>query len=112
MSDFTTGGGASFFDEDYTDYAYDSRHTASHDPGVVLLADQPAADTDSGVGANHQLAGTHFGCIGGQVAWKTKAPECGYMGDNIYSDGLTGLNGTISELGDDWRRQSWVRGEE
>jgi len=71
------------------DYGYDMRHTAAHDPGVVIVADQPLADRNGLVSSNHGQAGQIYGCIGGQVSWKGAEPVCGIGGDNIYSEGNT-----------------------
>ncbi|MHC4252146.1 MAG: type II secretion system protein [Planctomycetota bacterium] len=86
------------FDLFYTDYAYDPCHSAAHDPGVAILADQPEVSGDGDTSENHQGAGQIYACIGGQVAWKSKLPECGYLGDNIYALGGVARDG--SPIGD------------
>ncbi len=101
---------ATTFDEQHTDYCYDSTHTAAHDPGVVIAADQPQLTTIAGVSMNHQGAGQIYVCIGGQVGWKAEAPSCGYMGDNIYVTGFTALPGDPDQT--DMRLHSFCEGLE
>jgi prepilin-type N-terminal cleavage/methylation domain-containing protein len=111
MTDFTPVG-PTFFDTGYTDYGYDPLHTASHDPGVVLAADQPKVSNDKAVSPNHAGAGQIYVCIGGQVAWKADEPFCGYLGDNIYATGAGGQTGQLQELVVNWRLRSNCYGKE
>ncbi len=103
------------FTKDSTDYAYDPTHTSAHDPAVVIVADQPT-EVDKGLASNNHGAGagTIYNCIGGQTAWKSEEPFCGFLGDNIMADGTAGRDGAISELDGsttgDYRLQSWVQG--
>ncbi|MHC5053500.1 MAG: type II secretion system protein [Planctomycetota bacterium] len=97
------------FDLNYTDYAYDPCHTAAHDPGVCILADQPVTSGNGNVSQNHQGAGQIYACIGGQVAWKSNEPECGYLADNIYSLGGVDRQGNAIV---DKRLHSNCQGEE
>ncbi|KAB2835761.1 MAG: DUF1559 domain-containing protein, partial [Candidatus Brocadia sp.] len=70
-----------------TSYGYDDNHTASNDPGVVVVADRLGTDTAStGLSANHNNKGQNVLFIDGHVEWKGTS-TCGYYGtshDNIW----------------------------
>ncbi len=82
---------ASSLNTSFTDascsYGYDDNHTATNDPGVVVVADRLGTDTAStGLSANHNNKGQNVLFIDGHVEWKGTA-TCGYYGtshDNIW----------------------------
>jgi prepilin-type N-terminal cleavage/methylation domain-containing protein len=80
-----------------TDYGFDPCHTASHDPAVVIIADQSESNASGLLTENHQGAGLIYGCIGGQTAWHGKDAFAGYDGVNIYNTGAVVLGGGNSD---------------
>lgn len=70
-------------------YGYDDNHTASNDPGVVIVADRLGTDTaNTGLSNNHSHKGQNVLFVDGHVEWKGTA-TCSYYGalghDNLWS---------------------------
>lgn len=88
-----------------TSYGYDDNHTASNDPGVVIVADRRGTDTaNTGLSANHGNKGQNVLFVDGHVEWKGTA-TCGYYGvshDNIwFEDGQSYGTPGYSKIGTD-----------
>ncbi len=88
-----------------TSYGYDDNHTASNDPGVVVVADRLGTDpANTGLSNNHSHKGQNVLFIDGHVEWKGTA-TCGYYGDgydNIWFEtgGNLGVR-AVSTIGTD-----------